>query len=401
MAEPAIQAPARADRGIGRRRGQSLVHRLRSRSICPTRLGPRQPGLTWRPTAELERRFGRRGRTSATLLPVLEVADGLSSNAIRGISERLGIRAEPSPSTFTADDALRLCVQLQGLFPGPIDASDLREVIKPVYRQLFELLSGHSSAVGVSLSEAPLLANTGQGLRFLPVTEVLYASTPGFRERSGVAGAVSTFVLEAEASATAPLRALFGIRFLEEALEWQPNPGEPSLDPVEIQAMRVGLRELVPTLLARIRTERSAPADARTFRAFIDKVEAVESLTLACSSTARRSPASLTGRTSCASERLLTICRPSSCGTARTAGRRPPSLRRASRWPWQTRSGSTSSRRSWPSSKAMPNSAAGCSISLAVRDCSPRSPMNSPTHRRTPTSRLLRRADCRGRRSQR
>ena len=259
------------------------VHRLRSRSICPTRLGPRQPGLTWRPTAELERRFGRRGRTSATLLPVLEVTDGLSSNAIRGISERLGIRAEPSPSTFTADDALRLCVQLQGLFPGPIDASDLREVIKPVYRQLFELLSGHSSAVGVSLSEAPLLANTGRGLRFLPVTEVLYASTPGIRERSGVAGAVSTFVLEAEASATAPLRALFGIRFLEEALEWQPNPGEPSLDPVEIEAMRVGLRELVPTLLARIRTERSAPADARTFRAFIDKVEPVESLTLACS----------------------------------------------------------------------------------------------------------------------
>ena len=259
------------------------VHRLRSRSICPTRLGPRQPGLTWRPSAELERRFGRRGRTSATLLPVLEVADGLSSNAVRGISERLGIRAEPSPSTFTADDALRLCVQLQGLFPGPIDASDLREVIKPVYRQLFELLSGHSSAVGVSLSEAPLLANTGQGLRFLPVTEVLYASTPGIRERSGVAGAVSTFVLEAEASATAPLRGLFGIRFLEEALEWQPNPGEPSLDPVEIEAMRVGLRELVPTLLARIRTERSVPADARTLRAFIDKVEPVESLTLACS----------------------------------------------------------------------------------------------------------------------
>jgi len=259
------------------------VHRLRSRSICPTRLGPRQPGLTWRPTAELDRRFGRRGRTSATLLPVLEVADGSASNAVRGICERLGVRAEPSPSTFTADDAYRLCVQLQVLFPGTIDASDLREVIKPVYRQLFELLSGHSSTPGVSLREAPLLANTGQGPRFLPVTEVLYASTPGIRERSGVAGAVSTFVLEAEASAAAPLRALFGMRFLEEALEWQPNPGESSLDPVEIEAMRVGLRELVPTLLARIRTERSAPADARTLRAFVDKVEPVERLTLACS----------------------------------------------------------------------------------------------------------------------
>ena len=259
------------------------VHRLRSRSICPTLLGPRQPGLTWRPTAELDRRFGRRGRTSATLLPVLEVADGSASNAVRAICERLGVRGEPSPSTFTADDAYRLCVQLQVLFPGTIDASDLREVIKPVYRQLFELLSGHSSAAGVSLQEAPLLANTGQGPRFLPVTEVLYASTPGIRERSGVASAVSTFVLDAEASATAPLRTLFGIRFLEEALEWQPNPGEPSLEPVEIEAMRLGLRELVATLLARIRTERSAPADARTLRAFVDKVEPVERLTLACS----------------------------------------------------------------------------------------------------------------------
>jgi hypothetical protein len=259
------------------------VHRLRSRSICPTRLGPRQPGLTWRPTAELDRRFGRRGRTSATLLPVLDVADGSSSNAVRGISERLGIRAEPSPSTFTAEDAYRLCVQLQDLFPGTIDATDLREVIKPVYRQLFELLSGHSSTAGVLLQEAPLLANTGQGPHFLPVTKVLYASTPGIRERSGVAGAVPTFVLEAEASATAPLRGLFGIRFLEEALDWQPNPGEPSLDPVGIEAMRVGLKELVPTLLARIRTERSAPTDARTLRAFVDKVEPVDSLTLACS----------------------------------------------------------------------------------------------------------------------
>ena len=111
---------------------------------------------------------------------------------MRSLSERLGVRAEPSPSTFTSEDAHRLCEQLERLFPETIDASDLREVIKPVYRQVFELLSGHAAAAGAEppLSDTPLLANTSEGLRFLPAKQMLYAATPGIRERSGVAGAV-------------------------------------------------------------------------------------------------------------------------------------------------------------------------------------------------------------------
>ena len=173
MAQPAIQTPARARRRISRRRGQSLGPSSPVTKHLPDASRPTAARIDLAP----DRRTRAPARTSGTnlgdLLPVLEVADGSPSNAIRGISERLGIRAEPSPSTFTADDALRLLRAAPRTVPGPIDASDLREVIKPVYRQLFELLSGHSSAVGVSLSEAPLLANTAQGLRFLPVTEVL------------------------------------------------------------------------------------------------------------------------------------------------------------------------------------------------------------------------------------
>ena len=94
------------------------------------------------------------------MLPVLEVPEELAAGSVRALSERLGIRAEPSPSTFTADDAGRLCNQLHTLFPERIEATDLREVIKPVYRQMFELLSGRSGAVEAdhALSTTPLLA---------------------------------------------------------------------------------------------------------------------------------------------------------------------------------------------------------------------------------------------------
>lgn len=264
------------------------VQRLRSRSICPTRLGPRPAALTWRPTAELERRFDRRGRSSATLLPVLDLDDGLASGAVRAVSERLGIRGEPSPSTFTTNDANRLCAQLKVLFPGTIDPSDLREVIKPVYRQLFELLSGSAADSTHPLSDAPLLANTRNGLSFLPAKDMLYASTPGIRERSGVAGAVPTFVLEAEATATAPLRGLFGMRLLEEALEWHPDPVESHLEPDEVAAMRAGLQELVPSLLARIRTERTNTTDIRVLREFVERVEPVDALELGCTLDGKR-----------------------------------------------------------------------------------------------------------------
>lgn len=108
---------------------------------------------------------------------------------------------------------------------------------------------------------------------------MLYASTPGIRERSGVAGAVKTFVLEAEAPVAAPLRSLFGMRVLEDALDWYPTPGECALDPNELTVMRAGMNALVPSLLARIRTERTNNTDLRVLREF---VEPVDSLTLSC-----------------------------------------------------------------------------------------------------------------------
>jgi hypothetical protein len=164
-----------------------------------------------------------------------------------------------------------------------IDATQLRTVIKPVYRQVFELLSGHSAAEANGiLSDVPLLAETAEGLRFLPAADVLYAATPGLRERSGVVGSVPTFVLEAESGATAPLTRLFGVRVLESVLEWHPDPGESPLDPDELSEFRRELCDLVPALLARIRVERANDDDKRVLLEFAERIEPVDALRLTC-----------------------------------------------------------------------------------------------------------------------
>jgi hypothetical protein len=119
-------------------------------------------------------------------------------------------------------------------------------------------------------------------LRFEPASGVLYAGTPGMRERSGVAGTVPTFVLEAEPAATAPLTRLFGVRTLEDALEWHPEHGECSFDPAQMDEVRAGLRALLVPLLARIRVERSSPNDTRVLTQFVERVEPVLELALTC-----------------------------------------------------------------------------------------------------------------------
>jgi hypothetical protein len=262
------------------------LHRLRRRAICPTTHGPRRPSVTWQPSVELDRRFGRGRRSSGDLLPVLELTDGLPPHGIRSLAERLGVRGEPSPSTFTLDDARLLCNRLRDQFSSredPIGGAQLRE-IKPVYRELFQLLSGHSgdTAGADSLADAPLLADTPEGLRFQPAHGVLYAGTPGMRERSGVAGTVPTFVLEAEPAASAPLTRLFGVRTLEDALEWLPEHGECSFDAAQMDQVREGLRALLPALLARIRVERTSPNDTRVLTQFVERVEPVLELKLTC-----------------------------------------------------------------------------------------------------------------------
>lgn len=262
------------------------LHRLRRSGICPTSRGPRRPEVTWRRASEIERRFSSiRGRRDASdLIPVLTHSPDLPANALRSFCDRLGVRAEMSPSTFTADDADLLCRQLEFLYANSADdPAALRHVIKPTYRSMFELLSGQARALDAPiLGDTPLLAETAEGYRFLPAGEVLFAGTPGIKERSGLAGRVPIFVLEAEPAAEAPLTSIFGCRVLEKVLDWQPNPGECPLDQEELTEMRSGLRQLVAPLLARIRAERTNARDRPDLIDFVENLEPVDDLELAC-----------------------------------------------------------------------------------------------------------------------
>lgn len=262
------------------------LHRLRRSGICPTSRGPRRPEVTWRRTPEIERRFSstRGHRDASDLIPVLKQSPDLPANALRTFCERLGIRTEMSPSTFHVADADLLCRQLGHLYADTAgDPAALRHVIKPAYRSMFELLSGQARAAETPvLGGTPLLAEAAEGHRFLPGSEVLFAGTPGIKERSGLAGRVPIFVLEAEPAAEAPLTSIFGTRVLEKLLEWQPDPGESPLDQDELTVMRNGLRQLVAPLLARIRAERTNARDRPDLLDFVEYIEPVDELELAC-----------------------------------------------------------------------------------------------------------------------
>jgi len=261
------------------------LYRLRTSSACPTSRGPRRPEATWRLTPELERRFtfSRGHRDASDLVPVLKQSSDLSENDLRAFCERLGIHSEVSPTTFTIEDARLLCVQIERLYGDKaVDASDLRNVIRPAYRSMFELLSGKAgSDASIPLADSRLLAEEAGHHKFLPAVEVLFASTPGIRERSGLAGSVPLFVLEAEPAALAPLASVFGCRELEMVLEWHPNPGGP-VGCSELGEIRRGMSRLVPPLAARIRAERNNTQDLRNLLEFAEQVEPVEELEVTC-----------------------------------------------------------------------------------------------------------------------
>lgn len=260
------------------------LHRLRRASICTTSHGPRRPDQTWRRSEELERRLGRSGRNADAYLPVLHLPTGTSSHGVRACLDDLQVRGELTPAAFTTNDAKDLCERISEIHSHGIEDKVLRSEVRPIYRQLFELLVGDESA-GTPLADAPLAARTTRGYGFLPANQVVYASTSGSRERSGIQDKVPLFVLEAESSALRPLRDLFGTPLLEQALEWDVNPGESALQDAELEDFREGLRDLIAPLLARLNAERAdkSGADKKALTEFAQRLEPVVSLDVTCS----------------------------------------------------------------------------------------------------------------------
>ena len=168
----------------------------------------------------------------------------------------------------------------------------LRQVIRPAYRNLMELLPGVDDPArpeytdGV-LAGLPLLVQSGDDrFEFRPSNDVLWAARSGTQDSLGRPRELWTFVLEAMPGARVPLTRLLGVRVLEEQLSWHAEPGEASLCLDDMEAFRARLTDLAPYLLARLAADRAdeqtATRDARRLSEFCKVVEPVEALSVRC-----------------------------------------------------------------------------------------------------------------------
>lgn len=269
------------------------LYRLRRAMWVPTTHGPRLPSRAWLGSEEIHRRFGRRGSRARDLLPLLEVNESSRQERRGGLARVLGIRDEFSASTFGVADARALLSRIEELFgaavttTGNLEDRKLREVIRPAYRNVIELIGDRDRDSGIegSLVDAPVLVHDGAGsYRFVPAGEALYLARAGTRER--LSGArVETFVVEASITERRALHAL-GMRVLEDALEWTAEPGPPILDDSERDRFDRGLAALAPAILARLAADRTDDAlrarDASRLRSIIRLIEPVEDLALEC-----------------------------------------------------------------------------------------------------------------------
>lgn len=270
------------------------LFRLQEVPLCPTGHGPRTADQTWLPTTEVQRRFGRRAKSGSYLIPALEVDASALKGKPRAFAQALGVREELSSATFTVADTRVLLDRLRELYQSKCDANEdlrleLREVIRPAYRNLVELLSGKDEEVNgpPPLGDTLILASDGnKGMRFIKACDVFYLDRRDTRERLGSEVDIWTFVIEASPAARIVLTHLFGMRVLEESLTWAPKPGDPSLDAEQLCKFRDELRRLAPYLLARVGADRAderlTRQDARHLRGFIDFVEPVTRLDLGC-----------------------------------------------------------------------------------------------------------------------
>lgn len=265
------------------------LFRLQRAAFCPTGHGPRKAAQVWLPTPEVARRFGRGG--GQFLIPVLNVDAQAYKKKSKGFALALGLREELSQTTFTLDDVRVVLKRLYQLYAEPVALGQdlktaLREVIRPAYRHLLELVPGKQEREqrglreAAPLSDAPLLGHDGQEhYCFFTTRELYYLDRRDTRDRLQATTTVWSFVLEALPSARAPLTQLFGVSVLEEELTWSPQPSEPALSDAQQAKLRAAIDKLAPFLLARVAADRAderlAKEDARRLRRFLEALEAV------------------------------------------------------------------------------------------------------------------------------
>jgi hypothetical protein len=286
---------ARSEELIKLEESNFWLHRLRGAAVCPTAHGPRKPNEVWFPTQEVLRRFGRKNRegVASYLLPTLDLPQPLLKGRAKGLPQAMGVREELSPASFSEEDALVVLCRLEANYRervanGDDLRQDLREVIRPAYRHLLELLSERVGSVGNGLlKDAPVLAHDGLGRsEFRPASNVFYVERRDTRDRVRLETPVWTFALEAYPAGRSALVELFGCRILEEALEWSPQVGDAALSDADTALWRLSIQNLAPFLLARVGADRVEDSqvrrDATRLRNLIRSLEPVTSLRVTC-----------------------------------------------------------------------------------------------------------------------
>lgn len=268
--------------------------RLKRHGFAPTTQGPRKPRAAWLPSPEIDRRFGRRDWAAGNLIPVLDAPKELARGKGLAFALAMGVRDALSPSTFALDDADLLLRRVAQLFApkakdGSLTQADLRQTIRPAYRNLFDLLTSQPERPDAdgALATSPLLITDGSDeYRFAPADETVFADRNGARDRIGVTGELWMFVLEGYPTARAPLQRFMHSRLLEEALEWTAEPFDLLDDAEDIAKFRAGLEGLAPYILLRMKADRSevrlASQDARRLRAFVNAVQPVSDVRVGC-----------------------------------------------------------------------------------------------------------------------
>ena len=273
------------------------VWRLRDQPWCPTVHGPRWLRHAWVPGAEVRRRFqpARLRELGQFLIPTLPSTCADAVRQRRAMSDLLGLRQELNQSSFRPSDAAIAARQLAALFDdrhGRLTRADLRDIIRPTYRHLFELMPATRREGGAwrdarqAVADVPLLEHDGRGNhRFTPASEVVYAARRDTRDRLGDHGPLWTFVLEGERAARARLSQFFGARSLEEIVHWTFEAGERALLEPEVVTFRERLRHHAAFLLCMLELDRTGAdqiqRDTSRMRDFIDRVEPIHSLRVA------------------------------------------------------------------------------------------------------------------------
>jgi len=274
--------------------GQNLwLWQLKRAAWCPSNQGQRKPKEVWLPTESVTKRFSIQ---DVTFLPVLAESVLDEASQVRDFLHILGLRYEPSQSTFRPEDAEIVARNLVRMFEGEAEGDDgegseiadsLRQ-IKPVYRYLSELLPGLDPGGNITddtwkdapdrLQEIPVLCRTDDSVySFEPSENAYFVRSPDVLDRIPIQG-VPLFVLQEDEAAR--FGTYFGLKDLENEADSRPKYLEERDEKTE--NVQEFLDSMAPFILCRLEAERPSQElidqDVNGMRSFVENIAVVDEI---------------------------------------------------------------------------------------------------------------------------